>query len=134
MAYELKTKQNQASVSTFLAGIEDEQKRKDCQTLRKLMKAITGDPGRMWGASIVGFGTWHYQGKSSSGEWFVVGISPRKQNLTVYLSSGFDQQTDLLAKLGPHKTGKGCLYLKRLSDIDLKVLERMIKRAVDKKK
>jgi hypothetical protein len=133
MAYEIKTKKRNASVSRFLAGVSDSEKRKDCESLRKIMKAATGDAGAMWGTSIVGFGTWHYQGKSSSGEWFLVGFSPRKQNLTVYLSKGFAEQKELLKKLGPHKAGMGCLYLKRLSDIDLKVLEQMIKKAVSQK-
>ena len=134
MAYEVKTKKTTVSVSSFLAGVEDPAKRKDCQVVRKLMKEATGDSGSMWGTSIVGFGKLHYQGKSSSGEWFPVGFSPRKQNLTLYLWGGFDSNHDLLATLGPNKTGKGCLYIKRLDDIDLKVLKQLINRSVAESK
>ncbi len=134
MAYEIKTKKNAASVSKFLAGIEDEQKRKDCRAIRAMMKRATGDSGAMWGPSIVGFGKSRYQGRTSSGEWFVVGFSPRKQNTTVYLWYGFDAQKDLLKKLGPHKTGKACLYVKRLSDVDPDALEQMIVRTVKRKR
>lgn len=133
MGYELKTKRNQASVEQFLASVEDEQKRQDCQALQKMMKAATGDSGSMWGPSIVGFGKSRYEGKTSSGEWFIVGFSPRKQNITIYLWYGFDEHQDLMNQLGPHKTGKACLYIKRLSDIDQKVLERLIKQTVTRK-
>jgi hypothetical protein len=89
----------------------------------------------MWGTSIVGFGSYHYKGKSGrEGDWFLTGFSPRKQALTLYLMGGFDDQADLLAKLGKYSTGKGCLYIKKLADIDVKVLKELIARSVKKMK
>ena len=127
---EPKTKVNDASVKDFLNSIENEQIRKDCFEISKMMEAVTKAKPKMWGASIVGFGSYHYIGKSGrEGDWMLTGFSPRKQNLTLYILSGFEGQKDLLAKLGKHSLGKGCLYLKRLSDIDMKVLEEIIKRA-----
>jgi len=127
---ELKTKKQNTGVKEFLASIPDEETRKDCQTLADVMSKITGDSGDMWGTSIVGFGTYHY--KYSTGreaDWLRMGFSPRKVNLTIYIMSGFEDKKDLLAKLGPHSLGKGCLYLKHLRDIDFKVLESILQRA-----
>ena len=127
---ELKTKKQNTGVKEFLASIPDDLVRKDCQTLADLMSKTTGDPGDMWGTSIVGFGTYHYRYASGrEADWLRMGFSPRKANLTIYCMSGFGDKKDLLAKLGPHSLGKGCLYVKRLSDIDLKVLEALVKRA-----
>lgn len=125
---ELKTKKNNASVSTFLKSIPDEAKREDCEKILELMKSVTKSEPAMWGTSIVGFGQYSYKSKSGQeGEWFQCGFSPRKQNLTLYLMGGLKAQKELLAKLGKHKTSVGCLYIKRLSDIDLKVLKTMIR-------
>ncbi len=132
MAYELKTKKNKASIEKFIAAVESEEKRKDCETLLKLMRDVTGDEGAMWGGSIVGFGKYSYKYASGhSGEWFLTGFSPRKQNLTLYIMSGFDRYEELMGRLGKHTTGKSCLYVKRLSDIDMKVLKDLVVESVD---
>lgn len=131
---ELETKQNNASVSAFLATVEDEQKRKDCKVIAKIMKEISGAPAKMWGTSIVGFGTYHYRGASGKEvAWMRIGFSPRKQNLTLYLLAGFEGQASLLKKLGKHKTGKACLYIKRLADVDMAVLRELIASSVAQK-
>lgn len=128
---ELKTKKTDASVDDFLAGIDDEQRRKDSEAVLAMMKKITKAPPKMWGTSIVGFGSYHYRYASGQeGDWPLVGFSPRKQNLTVYIMAGFDDYPELMAQLGKYKTGKSCLYLKRLSDIDTKVLEKLIAASV----
>lgn len=128
---ENKTKPNALSVEGFLSGIENDQKRNDAYTLVRMMQEITQELPVMWGDSIVGFGTYHYEYASGrEGDWFKAGFSPRKQNLTVYLNIGFDKQAELMEKLGKYKTGVGCLYIKRLEDIDLKVLEELISRSV----
>jgi nucleoid DNA-binding protein len=124
---EVKTKKTEASVEEFLNGILDEQKREDSKKICGLMQNISGAEPKMWGASIIGFGTYHYKSKSGrEGDWMRIGFSPRKQNLTVYIMNGFERYDELMAKLGKHKTGKSCLYIKRLSDIDLEVLKELI--------
>jgi len=124
---ELKTKLNDGSVGDFISSIEDPVRRADCLKITDLMQKLTGEPPRMWGDSMVGFGTYHYKYASGrEGDWFLVGFSPRKQNLTLYLMSGFKQTESLLMKLGRYKTGKSCLYIKKLDDIDLDVLKEMI--------
>lgn len=129
---ELKTKRNDGDVEAFLASIEDDAKRADSQALLELMSKITGEPGVMWGSSIVGFGSYHYTyATGREGDWFKVGFSPRKQNLTLYIMSGFDGSDELLEKLGKHTTGKSCLYVKRLADVDGKVLADLVKRSVE---
>jgi hypothetical protein len=127
---ELKTKATRRSVKEFLAAIPDEQKRRDSAVVFDLMGRATGEPPRMWGDSMVGFGDYHYVGRSSEGDWFLAGFSPRKQALTLYVTGGWDHHDALLAKLGKHSLGKGCLYLKRLDDVDVKVLERLVVAAV----
>ena len=124
-----KTQKNGADVDKFLAGIADEQKHTDCLSVLELMKDITGEPAVMWGKAIVGFGSFHYRGKTSEGDWFPVGFSPRKQNLVLYLHCILEEQTALLEKLGKHKIGKSCLYLKKLDDIHLPTLKKLIKKA-----
>jgi hypothetical protein len=129
---ELKTQQTEADVTAFLNGIADEQRRKDCFRVAELMQELTGAEPRMWGASIVGFGHQHYRYESGrEGDWFVVGFSPRKQNLTLYLTSGFEEHADLLARMGKHSIGKSCLYIKRLTDIDLPTLRALVTRSVE---
>ena len=124
---ELKTKPNTASVEEFLNGISDEQKRKDAFAVLRLMKQITKVKPRMWGPSIVGFGEYHYKYESGrEGDRFLTGFSPRKQNLTLYIMSGFSRYDVLMKKLGKYKTGKSCLYIRRLDDIDLAVLKELI--------
>ena len=124
-----KTQKNGADVDKFLAGIADEQKHTDCLSVLELMKNITGEPAVMWGKAIVGFGSFHYRGKTSEGDWFPVGFSPRKQNLVLYLHCILEEQTALLEKLGKHKIGKSCLYLKKLDDIHIPTLKKLIKKA-----
>ncbi len=129
---ELKTRQNDASVEAFLNSIADEKKREDCFTLLDMMKQATGVAPKMWGDSIVGFGSYHYKYKSGrEGDWFLAGFAPRKQTLTLYIMAGFDQYDDLLAKLGKYKTGKSCLYIKKLADIDLATLKELVKQSVE---
>ena len=128
---ELKTKLNDGSVEDFINTVEDEQKRKDSFALLKMMGEISGEPAKMWGKDIVGFGTYHYVYASGrEGDWMLSGFSPRKASLSIYLMAGFDQLGDELTALGKHKSSKGCLYVKRLSDIDDKVLRKMIKKSI----
>ena len=130
---ELKTKVTKANVEKFLAGIKDERKREDCFQILKIMKKATKAEPKMWGPSIIGFGDYHYIYESGrEGDWFLTGFSPRAQNLTLYMMGGFDSET--LKKLGKYKTGKGCLYINKLEDINLKVLNDLITTSVKKSK
>lgn len=132
---ELKTKPTKQSVAAFLAKVADATKREDAKTLIAMMKDVTKQDPVMWGTSIIGFGTFRYKYASGrEGDWPVVGLSPRKQNLTVYVMPGFDEFEDLLAKLGKHSTGSSCLYIKRLADIDVPTLKKIVVRAVAKMK
>ncbi len=127
---ELKTQKNDASVEAFLHTV-DEKRREDCFALLKLMDEVTGAPAKMWGSAIVGFGEYHY--KYASGrevDWMLVGFSPRKHNLTLYIMSGFDRYDELLGKLGKHSVGKSCLYIKRLADVDTDVLRQLVEASV----
>ncbi|MFN0060483.1 MAG: DUF1801 domain-containing protein [Planctomycetota bacterium] len=127
---ELKTKQNAASVEKFLDSIEEESRRDECKQLLTLMRKVTKHEPKMWGGSIVGFGSYQYKYDSGrSGEWFVTGFSPRKQNLTVYIMAGFGEP-QLIKKLGKFKTGKCCLYLKKLADVDVPTLTKLIQKSV----
>ena len=128
---ELKTKLNDASVDEFLAAYPEET-RKDCYEILKMMKSATKTEPKMWGTSIVGFGSYHYKSERSrqEGDWPLVGFSPRKQNLTIYIMTGFDRYGSQLKKLGKHSLGKGCLYIKRLEDVDKKVLKELITESV----
>jgi hypothetical protein len=132
---ELKTKVTDASVNEFLDRIADETKRKDTYLLFKMMQEATKTEAKMWGDSIVGFGDYHYVGKSGrEGDWFLAGLSPRKQTLTLYVLGGWEQHDELLAKLGKHSLGKGCLYIKRLTDVDMSILNKLIVEAVESAK
>lgn len=128
---ELKTKVNDASVAKFLGAIEDPEQRKDAKAVAKIMQAATKSKPKMWGPSIVGFGDYHYKGASGrEGDWFRVGLSPRKQALTLYFVGGFQKHAKLLAKLGKHtRSGGGCLYIKRLSDVHLPTLTKLVEDA-----
>jgi hypothetical protein len=129
---ELKTKPNNDSVTDFLNKIEDEQKRKDGFKLLKMMQTITRTEPKMWGSSIIGFGDIHYKYDSGrEGDWFITGFSPRNQNLTLYVIGSFKPHVNLLKKLGKHKTGVGCLYIKKLKDVDTKVLKELIQVSVN---
>lgn len=126
----LKTQENDADVDAFI----DQQPAEvaaDCRTIMALMRKATGEGPRMWGASIVGFGRYRYKGASGrEGEWMLTGFSPRKANLSLYILTGLEESTAQLKKLGKHTTGKGCLYIKRLSDVDVKVVEELIVKGV----
>jgi hypothetical protein len=128
---EPKTKETTESVSAFLDRIADEGRRKDCRAVVDIMQSVTKEEPRMWGTSIVGFGRYHYKGKSGrEGEWMITGFSPRKGDLTLYLMGGFDKFPDLMPKLGKYKTGKSCLYIKKLSDVDVNVLRKLVTKSV----
>ncbi len=129
---EIKTKLNDASVTDFLSRIPDEEKRKDCFEVLKMMKQAAKAEPKMWGASIVGFGKYHYKSASGrEGDWMLIGFSPRKQNITLYIMPGFERNKDLLKKLGKHSiSGGSCLYIKKLSDVDKKVLKELVSESV----
>ena len=128
---ENKTKPTKASVKAFLDSVEDRQKRADCRKVAAMMRRATGKRAKMWGPSIVGFGTYHYKYESGrEGDFMLTGFSPRKQALTVYVMPGFSGYDALMKDLGKYKTGKSCLYIKRLADVDEGVLERLITESV----
>jgi hypothetical protein len=128
---DLKTKRNDQSVGEFINGIADVKRRQDCQVLTDLMGAITGAEPAMWGSTIVGFGNHHYRYESGrEGDWFLTGFSPRKQYLALYLMSGFAGQDKLMRQLGKYKTGKSCLYVNKLEDVDFHKLKELITRSV----
>jgi Domain of unknown function (DU1801) len=130
---ELKTKETKASVVAFIKKITNEQRRKDCETVLKLMQRATGEEPKLWGSSIVGFGRFHYRYASGrEGEWPIIGFSPRKTDLTLYIMPNLDKFESLLAKLGKYKTGKSCLYIKKLDDVAVPVLEKLITKSVAK--
>jgi len=128
---ELKTQESDASVDDYLNSVEDEKKRDASFKVKALMEEVTGEEARMWGDSIVGFGRYKYKYASGrEGEWMITGFAPRKRNLTLYIMSGFDEYDDLLAKLGKHSTGKSCLYINKLEDIDMDVLRELVAKSV----
>jgi len=128
---ELKTQPNDANVKAFLNAPENEKRRDDCLRLLAMFERVTGQPPRMWGKNMIGFGKYHYVYQSGrEGDWFITGFSPRKQNLTIYIMPGFRSYSALLERLGKHRLGKSCLYLKKLDDIDLDVLETLIRESV----
>ncbi len=126
-----KTQPTRLKVSEFINGIEDKRKRADCRELMKLMREITGNRATMWGPSIVGFGKYHYKYASGrEGDFFLTGFAPRKQALSIYIISGFKAHAGLMKKLGKFKTGKSCLYVKTLDDIDRAVLKELVTESV----
>jgi hypothetical protein len=128
---ELKTKPTNDSVKEFLNKVPDEGRREDCFAVAKIMEEITGEKPKMWGPSIVGFGTHHYKYASGrEGDWPVTGFSPRKKDLTLYIMQGLDKNDELMKELGKHSAGKSCLYIKRLSDIHVPTLKKLIKESV----
>ena len=127
----LKTKKNRKSVRKFLDGVESPTRREDARKVHDLMEKVTGAKAEMWGDSIVGFGSYHYRYASGrEGGWFLTGFSPRKTGLTLYIMSGFGHYEELLGELGTHKTGKSCLYINHLEDVDVKVLRKLVKESV----
>lgn len=132
---QIKTKPTGNSVEHFINAVADEQKRKDSFTLLKILENAVKEKPEMWGSSIIGFGEHRYKSPATGREvdWFKVGFSPRKANLTIYLVGGLQQHAEAFKKLGKHKLGGGCLYLNKLSDVDLKILEQIIKRSYKSK-
>jgi len=127
-----KTVENEGSVSDFLSQIQDDKRREDANAMNELMIQITGQQPKMWGGSIVGFGRYHYKYKSGrEGDFMNIGFSPRKQNLTLYIMPGFDRYDDLMIRLGKYKLGKSCLYIKRIGDIKLEVLQELISKSYE---
>lgn len=126
-----KTLPNDASVEEFLLSVENVDRREDARTVISMMERITGHPPVMWGDSIIGFDTYHYNYASGrEGDWMISAVAPRKTALTIYIMAGFDRFGDLMGRLGKYKTGSSCLYLKRLSDADPEVLEELISQSV----
>ena len=129
---ELKTTPNDKSVDDFLNGVDNEKKRQDSFAILELMQEVTESEPKMWGDSIIGFGNYHYKYASGrDADWFLTGFSPRKQTLTLYIMSGFEQYDELLGKLGKHSTGKSCLYIKKLEDVDQDVLRELVSKSVE---
>jgi hypothetical protein len=128
---ELPTKPSRESVAAFLNNVVDQRRLRDCRTVLRMMKEETKAEPKMWGSSIVGFGSYHYRYASGrEGDWFLTGFSPRKRDLTLYIMPGFDRYDALLSKLGKYRTGKSCLYIKSLADVDLDVLKQLIRQSV----
>jgi hypothetical protein len=129
---ELKTKPTDESVEVYLNSIEKDTQRKDSFAILNMMRDVTKTEPVMWGSSIIGFGTYKYRYASGrEAEWMKIGFAPRKRNLTLYIMDGFDQYDSLLSKLGKFRTGKACLYINKLEDVDLDVLREMVERSVD---
>lgn len=129
---ENKTKATEQSVDAFIESLPDEKVRQDCYALITLMKKVTGSEPKLWGGSIVGFGNYHYKYESGhEGDSCLTGFSPRKQNITLYAMLDSNEREELLNKLGKHKAGKGCVYIKRLDDVDVTILEKLLKRSVE---
>ncbi|WP_417589833.1 DUF1801 domain-containing protein [Owenweeksia hongkongensis] len=128
---ELKTKKNDKDPMEFIASVENEKRKADSRVVMDLMEKITGEKGTMWGPSIVGYGSYHYKYASGrEGDWMITGFSPRKQSLTLYIMPGFDRYEELMGKLGKYKTGKSCLYINKLEDVDIDVLEQLVSLSV----
>jgi len=126
-----KTQETTESVDDYLMTIEDDSKRADCFKIKDMMERLVGEPGKMWGTSIIGFGNYHYKYESGrEGDFLRSGFAARKANIVLYIMSGFSEYEQLLKKLGKHKHGKGCLYIKRLDDIDESALEEIVKKSV----
>ena len=129
---QLKTQKNDGSVEAFLHSVDNEKRREDAFQVLDLMKEVIGEEPKMWGGSIIGFGDYHYKYKSGrEGDWFLAGFSPRKKSLTLYIMAGFAGYDDLLANLGKYKTGKSCLYINKLEDVNLETLQELVKRSAD---
>jgi len=132
---ELKTKENDQDVNALIQSLDNESRREDCLTLLPIMEKIAGAKAKLWGDSIIGFGHYHYKYKSGrESDWFVTGFSPRKQNFTLYIMSGFSNYQHLLDKIGKHKTGSSCLYVRNLQTVDMDILKRLINESVKEMK
>lgn len=129
---ELKTKPGDEDVDVFLANIEDDGRREDCRAVVSLMRETTGEEPRLWGGGMIGFGSYHYRYESGrEGDWFLTGVSPRKQSLTLYILPGHERYPDLMDRLGRCRMGKSCIYVKSLDDIDMGVLRELVERSVE---
>ena len=129
---QLKTQPNDQKVEDYLNTVEPQQKREDCFAILKLMQEVTGEPAKMWGSSIVGFGQYHYKYESGrEADWFITGFASRSKNITLYIMAGFDNYDELMRKLGKHSTGKSCLYIKKLEDVDQAVLRELVKQSLE---
>ena len=129
---DLKTKITDQSVEKFLQTVADPARREDCYEILRLMQSITQEEPKMWGKSIIGFGQYHYKYESGrEGDWFLTGFSPRKQNLTLYIMAGFSRYEEILQELGTYKTGKSCLYINKLSDVNITVLKELTGESVN---
>lgn len=132
---ENKTRENDSSVTAFLSGVENETRREDAFAILSLMEDVTGLKAKMWGTAIIGFGSYHYKYDTGrEGDAPLIAFSPRKQNLVLYLSSDFDRYDELISKLGKHKTGKVCLYLNKLTDVNQDVLRELVKESFEYEK
>ena len=132
---QVKTTQNEADVSAFLDAVENPRRRADARQVLDLIQGVTGEPPKMWGTSIVGFGSFHYRYASGrEGDWPVVGFSPRKQNLVIYIMPGFSDYGEILGKLGKFRTGKSCLYVNKLDDLNIGLLEQLVRESVEEMK
>jgi hypothetical protein len=131
----IKTQQTTSSVEDFINKVDDEQQRKDSFIILDIMKKVSGEEPKMWGASLIGFGNKRYKSPNTDREvdWFLIGFSPRKANISLHLVFDINKHTDALKKFGKHKTGSGCLYVNKLDDVDLKILEALIKEALKNK-
>ena len=128
---DLKTQPNDINVEQFIQAVDDEQRRNDCLTLLPIVQRITQEEPTMWGDSIIGFGSYHYKYKSGrGGDWFITGFSPRKREMTVYIMPGFENYSALLEQLGKYRLGKSCFYIKKLSDVDITILEALITQSI----
>jgi hypothetical protein len=131
MAYELKTKVNDASVEKFILSVDNEKRKEDALRLLDIFAEVTGEEPKMWGKSIVGYGSYTYKYASGqSGDWMETGFSPRKASMSLYIMNYLENYPDILDKLGKHKTGKGCLYINKLEDVDINVLKELIRRSI----
>ena len=129
---ELKTRKSDADVEAFLDRIENDKRREDCRAVVELLADVTGEPPVMWGGSIIGFGSYHYRYASGrEGDWMAAGVSPRKQSLTLYIMTGFPRHEALMKKLGRYTTGKSCLYIRKLADVDMAVLRELVRESVE---
>lgn len=128
---ELKTQPNDGDVEQFLHSVDNKRRKQDSLVMLDVMKEVTGKEPKMWGGSIIGFGSYHYKYESGrEGDWFLTGFSPRKQSLTLYIMPGFEKYDELMGKLGKYKTGKSCLYINKLDDVDMDVLKQLVAESV----
>jgi len=130
---ELKTRKNDADVDAFLQSVENEKRVADCRAVMEIMEEVTGEKPSMWGTSIIGYGSYHYKyGSGREGDWFLTGLSPRKQSLSLYIMGGITPHEDIMARLGKYKTGKSCIYINKLEDVDLGTLRELIAAGVER--